>query len=287
MAQEAPVSAAVPFIRIERNPRSAAWAGAGRASVAGASAYSAFQGASQLPFLAGTMDAALGIQLWEPGNAVDKTTNFGGGAALHFGSFGVALGGAYQMGQPLSGGYRPSDRLVSLGLAYGIAGRVSLGFNLRYAGQSLAAGTSVNSFSMDISALGSITKELSATLGIQGLGPMVKGSVADLNYPLPSCVYAGLAWRHNFAADHTVEAVLDGEYNFDGRPAGALGAEYAFRKLLFVRAGYRLASASAVIPSHLALGIGFCFSGFRADVTYLTASSLLGNTVNIGIGYSF
>lgn len=276
---------ALPFSRIDRSPRTSAFAGAGMASLTDVGAFQAFRGAAALPFQQGMFDAGIGIQMWEPSNEVDKTTNFQGGVALHIGSFGVALGGAYQSGVA-AGKFTPSDRLVGLGLAYGIGKRFSLGVNARYAAQSLSKDITIKGFSADLTLLALITKELSATVGVSTLGTQVKGS-DDTPYTQPSYALAALAWRHGFGESHAVEMVLDGEYNFDGSLAGALGAEYAFRSLLYVRAGYRLAGKTAILPSHLALGIGVHYSGFKADISFLTASALLKNTINFGIGYSF
>ena len=49
----------------------------------------------------------------------------------------------------------------------------------------------------------------------------------------------------------------------------------------------RLAAEYALVPSHLSLGLGFSYAGFRADVSFLTLSPYLGNTFSFGIGYSF
>lgn len=276
---------ALPFTRIDRNPRTSALAGSGAASISHPGAYQAFRGAAALPFQKGMLDGGLGVQLWMPTNEVDQSTNIQGGVALRFGSFGVAVGGAYDICLPM-GDFTPSDRLVGLGLSYAIANRISLGVNARYAAQGLAKDFTVNGFSFDVTVLGRITEELSATLGVSTLGTTVL-SADETPFGQPSFALAGLAWRKLIGKDHAVEAVLDGEYNFDGTFAGALGAEYAFREMVFVRAGYRLAAEYALVPSHLSLGLGFQYAGFRADVSFLTLSPYLGNTFSFGIGYSF
>ena len=277
--------AALPFTRIDRNPRTGGMAGAGMASVSQPGAYSAFRGAAALPFLKGTADGALSLQLWEPANEVDKTTNIQGGAALHFGSFGVAIGGAFQGGVPV-GGYTPSDRLVGLGLSYAMGSRISVGLNARYAAQSFAQNASVNGFSADLTVLGRITESLSATLGVCTLGSSVIASDGT-PFGQPSYVLLGIDWISTFSQVNTVELALDAEYNFDGTFGAAIGAEYAYKRMVFVRAGYRAAAQYAVIPSHLALGLGFQYAGFRLDASFLTASPLLGNTLHVGIGYTF
>ncbi len=281
-AQEAQ-NAALAFTRIDRNPRTSAFAGAGLAST-GASAWSAVADAAQISFLEGLGDAALGVQLWQPTNEVDKTTNFGGGAAFRFGSFGVGLAGAYQKGVPF-GGYTPNDLLISLGASYNILDVVSVGLNARYAAQHLTQTAKVNGFSADLSVIGRILPQLTAAISVGNLGPKVKAS--DASFGQPAYLKLGAAWNQTLAEKHTLEILLDGEYNFGSAAAGAIGLEYNYGRFVFARAGYRLAGEKALIPSHLAFGIGAQFAGFRADVSFLTASKLLGNTLNIGLGYNF
>lgn len=274
---------ALGFTRIDRNPRTAALAGAGAASVENG-AYAAFKNAATLPCLQGMGESFLGLQLWEMSNKVDKTTNLAAGVGFRFGQLGVALGGVYQKGVPDTG-FTPSDYLVSLGLAYSIQDIVSIGVNARYAGQRFAPSAKVSGFSVDVSVSGKVGQELSVIGAVAGLGPKVKGSVAE--YSQPAYASLGVAWKHSLAPEHGVELVLDGEYNFDNTLAAAIGAEYAYDNLAFLRVGYRAAGKNAVIPSHLALGVGLQFQGFRAEVAYLTASPILGNTLSIGVGYRF
>lgn len=274
---------ALGLIRIDRNPRTSGLAGAGSASV-GNGAYAAFKNAAALPSLQGLGDAFTSVQLWEMSNEVDKTTNVAAGTGFRFGQLGVAVGGVFQTGVK-TGDFSPKDYMLSLGLAYNIKDIVSVGVNARYAGQILAPSAKVGGFSMDVSVLGHITPELSVAGSVACLGPKVKGSVAD--YSQPTYAGIGLAWKHALAQKHGLELMLDGEYSFNNAFAAAAGAEYAYDDMAFLRVGYRLAGKNAVIPSHLAVGVGFRIMGFRTDMSYLTASPVLGNTLTFGIGYSF
>ena len=274
---------ALGLVRIDRNPRTSALAGAGSASV-GNGAYAAFKNAAALPSLQGLGDAFTSVQLWEMSNEVDKTTNIAAGTGFRFGQLGVALGAVYQTGVP-AGEFTPSDYLVSLGLAYNIKDIVSVGVNARYAGQNFTQTAKVGGLSVDLSVQGRITQELSVAGTVACLGPKVKGSLAE--YSQPAYAGIGLAWKHALAEKHRLELVLDSEYSFDSAFAAAIGAEYAYDNLAFLRVGYRMAGKNAVIPSHLALGVGFRFQGFRTDISYLTASPVLGNTLSFGTGYSF
>ena len=274
---------ALGLIRIDRNPRTSALAGAGSASV-GNGAYAAFKNAAALPSLQGLGDAFTSVQLWEMSNEVDKTTNIAAGTGFRFGQLAFAVGGAIQTGVK-AGDFTPRDYLVSLGVAYNIKDVVSVGVNARYAGENLAPSAKVGGFSMDVSVFGRITPELSVAGTVACLGPKVKGSVAD--YSQPAYAGIGLAWKHALAEKHGLELALDGEYSFNNAFAAAVGAEYAYDDMAFLRVGYRMAGKNAVIPSHLALGVGFRFMGFRTDICYLTASPVLGNTLSFGVGYSF
>ena len=276
-------NAALPFTRIDRNPRTSAFAGAGLASTK-ASAWSALYDAAQISFLEGMGDAALGFQLWEPSNEVDKTTNFGGGAAFRFGNFGVALAGAYDKCVP-RGAYTPNDFFLSLGASYNVADVVSFGLNARYAVQNLAQNAKLSGFSADLSIIGCITPELTAAVTVGNIGPKVRGS--EDSYGQPTYGRLGVAWNKAFASVHGIELLLDGEYNFGAAAAVSVGAEYNYNRIVYARVGYRYAGEKALVPSHLGVGLGAQYAGFRLDVSYLTASKNLGNTVNIGLGYSF
>jgi len=276
---------ALSFTRIDRNPRTSAMAGAGIASVQ-SSWHGAFGNAAQLGFQQGKVYTGVGMQLWELNNEVDKSTNLHAGAGLRFGNFAVALGGAYQMGTAgTQSTYTPNDLLLAIGLAYNIEEVVSIGLNARYATQRFTREAGVNGYSFDLTVIGRITPALSAAVGVGNIGNKVKGS--DDFYGQPAYAHGGLAWKPALTAEHSVEVLLDGEYNFDGSFAATLGAEYAYNQVVYARAGYRYASEKAVIPSHLGVGLGLRFGHTRVEASYLTASPILANTINLGVAFNF
>lgn len=274
---------ALSFTRIERNPRTSAFAGAGMAST-GNGWYTAYENAAQLGYAESKIDAGVGVQLWEMSNDADKATHFHAGGAYRSGSFGVAVGGVFQMGEPL-GTFTPNDYMVSLGLAYRVADKVSVGVNARYAAQNLTRDYSVSGFSADVTVMGRISPALSVAAGVANLGNKVQGS-AD-SFSQPAFAHAGLAWKAIDNGVHALEVVMDAEYNFDGSVAAAIGSEYTYNHLVYVRTGYRLAAEKALVPSHFAIGLGARVGSFRVEGSYLTASPVLGNTLNIGVGLSF
>ena len=246
--------------------------------------YASFGNAAQLGFLQGQGEAGAALQLWEMSNEVDKTTNINAGVGLRFGNLGVALGGVYQMGVQ-QGTFTPSDRMVSLGVAYQFADVISVGVNARLAGQSFSREASVSGYSVDLTVLGRVAPGLSVAAGVGNLGSKVKGSVDY--YGQPAYAHAGLSWALEPASGHSLEAMADAEYNFDGTLAAAIGLEYFYNQMIYARAGYRMASEKALIPSHLGIGLGARFQFLRVEASYLTASPVLGNTLNLGVGINF
>ena len=128
---------------------------------------------------------------------------------------------------------------------------------------------------------------LTVSAGIANIGNNI-GSDAGSKYPQPSSLRLAAAYNLNFAQDHRVELMLDEDYFYNSQNnALSVGAEYAFKEMVFARVGYRYATEGTVVPSHLGLGLGFQFFGFRLDVSYLTASEIIGNTLSLGLGYRF
>ena len=85
----------------------------------------------------------------------------------------------------------------------------------------------------------------------------------------------------------TLAAALDADYYFSGKLGVSAGVHYGFKDLVFVRAGYRYATAGAAFPSHLALGLGVKWKGIGLDVSYLTANAQIGNSLCAGLSYRF
>jgi hypothetical protein len=246
--------------------------------------YAAFGNAAQLGFSQNMVDGGAGLQLWEMSNEVDKTTNIQAGAAFCKNHFGIALGGAYQMGV-MQGTFTPSDRLLSIGLAYNVADVIGIGVNARYAAQALTQDHTLSGFSVDVTLIGRIGPRFTVAAGVGNLGNRVMGSTQY--YSQPAFAHAGLSWLAMDSSAHRIELLLDGEYNFDGTLAVAIGSEYTYNHLLYVRTGYRLASEKALIPSHLGVGLGVKYQFLRVEASYLAASPVLGNTLNLGVGVSF
>ena len=277
---------ALPFTRIGLDPERSALAGAG-ASFVQNGAYTAFYGASALPQCQQTLDAAVSYRLWAPAGAKTNLVN----AAVAYKPMerlGFSVGYSFQGGQALASGDVPKAHLVALGVGFGITKRVSVGVNARYALQKLTAEHAYRGFSGDVFVNWRPLDILGLSAGVAHLGNAIRSQMGDV-YSQPSHGRLGVDWTQAWgtAKKHETRLLADGEFYFSGNMALSIGAQYAWNQLLFVRAGYRLASEKCVIPSHLSLGLGVHWKGFRLDVSWLTASKVLNNTLAAGIGYSF
>jgi hypothetical protein len=280
---------ALPFSRIDRNPVTSALAGAG-AAYNGSAAYSAFGNAAMLPFFDGTLDAALSYQRWAPDLSVSNNVSVGAAYKI-MPQLGLSLGytlengAAYEIyegpGDP-SGFFYPKNHVIALGVGVGITDMISVGMNLRYIRDASAYGYIHSGVNADIFAGVQLNEALRITAGLSTLGTLVAGSWSQ-----PASAKAAVDWAPVLSGDHALDIMADADLYFSGSFSAAAGLQYAFRQMLYVRAGYRFASETCVIPGHLALGLGIQFSGLRLDFSWLTASLPLGNTVNVGLGYSF
>lgn len=281
---------ALPFTRTERDPANSALAGAGTAYV-GSAAWKSFSDAATMPFYNGSLDAALAWQRYAPGSALSNNLQFGAAYKLPA-NIALSLGFAHDAGesypelgpagQPV-GTVKLQANLLSLGAAMGL-GDFSVGCNLRYAMQK--AVDTYSGFSADISMAWHPVEQLLLSAGLSTLGTKLVSEDGS-EYAQPASARLGAWWNQPLGQDHELDVMASGDIFFNGGYAAALGAQYAWRNMVYARCGYRLASEYCVTPSHLGIGIGARYMGFRLDLSWLTASKALGNTLAVGLGYSF
>ena len=288
---QAQVAEVLPFTRIDRDPVQAGLAGAG-AAYAGTVAYKAFSDAAVLPFYKEKLDAGVSYQRWAPGTAAANHVN-AGVAVKALPWLAISAGYALDAGTPYAetdaqgtpiGTVRPLSHLAALGVGIGLGKHWSVGANLRYALQK--AGGSYSAFSADIMAAWQPLANLRVTAGVSTLGPGI-ASEDGTRYPQPASARIGAWWGLALNANHSLDLMADMDFYFSRRVGAALGVQYSLKKMVFARCGYRLAAKDCAVPGHLALGAGVCFKGFRLDVSWLTASEALGNSLTAGLAYSF
>lgn len=277
MAQQAP---AMPFITIDRNPASLAMGGTQATQSLYNPAATALTGS----------DVAFSFQSWAPAAAKSTNLNLMGG--FKFGGFGLNVLAAYQAGASyetmdssgnVGAAFTPSDLLIGLGAGFAFSKTLSAGLNLKLAHSTLAKDAGYTSVAADIFVMYK-GKGLKATAGIASLGLPIKSG--DNSYGLPASAKLGAAYELAFGTS-AVTLAADFDLFFTGGIGAGLGAQYDWNKTVFVRAGYHLGTGAAPIPSFASIGLGAKFFGIHIDLSFLTASEALGNTLAIGLGYSF
>ena len=275
---------ALTFSKIERSPREAALAGAGAASL-GSTAYASFVNSAIIPFSNNTADFAAGYEYWAPSLGAANAINLAG--AYMIGNIGLSLGGVYQMEQPDFDGYRPGEIQINAGVGVRVLDWLGFGLNVRYLRENIFEGYANNGFGVDAMALFVPVKGLSVSAGVVNLGGGIKDSAGN-KYPQPSSLKLAAAYRLGINAQNALEFMLDEDYFWASRSnAVSFGMEYSYARMVYARVGYRIATSGAAYPSHLGLGLGAEYKGFRLDVSFLTLSEAIGNSVAIGLGYRF
>lgn len=288
-AQESP---ALVFTQIERSPVNSAFAGAGAAFSQRVS-YAGFANAAMLPYYKGTVDASAAFQYWTP--ELFPSAHFSAGAAYKpLPRLGIAVGYALENPQSYNvvtepgvsdGTFYPKNHVLALGAGFGVTEQLSMGVNFRYARELPAPSVIFSGVSADLFAAWQFNPGFRVTAGVSTLGSKVVSGGESFGQPASAKI--AVNWGAVFAESHALDLLADASYYFSGSFAAALGVQYAWDGLLFVRAGYRFASPYCPLPGHLALGFGICYQGFSLDASYLTASPSVGNSFNIGLSYGF
>ena len=285
-------SEAMGFSRIVRNPASAAKGFAGIASPSSI-AWSSFNNSAVIPFSEKKFDLGLLYQSWAPGSV--KSNDFGVGAAGKFTEhIGMSFGFLMQNGESypvinesgsIKDEFTPKDMQVNLGFAYRFGDLISMGVNMKYLSSTLTDEDSYKVFAGDIFAQGCFGG-VNVAMGLSNVGSSVKDQSGN-KFKIPASVTFGADYTLYLAELHGLNFVADFDYFLSGNVTAALGCEYGFNDMVFARFGYHYGSKKAVLPSFATVGLGLKFFGLQLDFAYLTANEFLGNTMTVGLGYSF
>ena len=245
-------------------------------------------GGVALPSDAGKLDVKAFYGMWAPKSA--GITLFGGDAILRFGKVGLSLEGRSFLDKPyditsaqgqVTGSFRPVDWLAGVGVTVGIYDAFAVGVKARAVSSAIAENARGMAFCGDVffSYTGDI---VSASIGARNIGSKINYGGAS-SYSLPAL--AALQGCVKPLDGLTIGAEVD--YLFSGALMAGLGLEYTFAEIVSLRGGFHYGDDAKAIPMYASLGLGVQFAGFHLDVAFLTASKTLGNTLMLGLGYSF
>lgn len=214
------------------------------------------------------------------------------GAAAKVGRrVGIALAGNYNPGGTyeviddygnMDGTFRTSSMLFSAGVGVKVLECLGLGVNLKYAGEKLAPDSRPGAFASDVYALFR-WKGLGVTAGVSNVGTSVK-DLGGTSFSLPSAARLAAGYSFCFAEKHLVQAGVGADCFFTGGVSASAGASYLLNDMLYVRAGYRFSSGTA-LPSCGSLGVGVKFFGVCLGAAYLMSSGTDVLTFTLGYGF--
>ena len=280
---------AFPWVRTSRGAADLAMAGAASMS-SNNMAWAADGNSAMVPFCSDRMAVELGYMLYQPSgtnyvNAVfayNVKGKIGVSASLSYGA--DPAYDIYNDSGKATGKYAPGQMKLGVGVAWRFVDFLSAGLNLRYAMQTLAPQVANNAFAADFVLMGKFG-DFAVSAGALNFGTPVKSFSGQLFFPAASVKLAGM-YDAVYASAHGLQINIDADYYLNNSFTAALGAQYGWKDMLFVRAGYRYAAESCPLPSFASVGLGCKFKGVRIDLTYL-AWGTVKNTFNLGVGYSF
>ncbi|MBR6346811.1 MAG: PorV/PorQ family protein [Bacteroidales bacterium] len=291
-AQTSIQSEALGFSRILQDPVATGLGFAGRASTHNP-AWSSWTNAAAIPFYDGKADFGVSYQHWAPSSAIERT--IAAGAAGHFGVFGASLGFMTRSGEPYDiidlngvpdGQFKPRDIVGSAGLSIRLVKWLSLGVDLRYIHQSYYPQASLSSFAADALLMARFG-DFRVTAGIANVGGQVKDAEGEY-WSLPTSIAFGAGYEAVFGGKHGVNAYIDFDYFYAVKAVTfAVGAEYSFNDIVFVRGGYHFGSVGAALPQFASVGLGAKYWGVKINASYTFANKDLMNTFTVGLGYCF
>lgn len=290
-AQESvPANEVFEFLSFPRGVARTGMAGAGSTLLSESAALAMFDNPAVLPFALKHVDAAAIYGRWAPANTNTVSNNLGGGVSVRLGK-GFAVSAAVlnqahaqQDFGAKYGSYAPKDLIVAFGAGASFGDYVSLGVAARMVQQTLMEDYKLSATSITVM-LQCRLNGFNVAAGIANLGSGVSSQKGVVSH-FPSSARLAASYE-KVAGPGTLGVAMDADYYFSGKLGVSAGIHYGYNDLVFVRAGYRYASAGAAFPSHLALGLGAKWKGFGLDVSYLTANAQIGNSLCLGISCRF
>ena len=288
--EQLPANEVFEFLSFPRGVAQTGMAGAGKTLLSESTALAAFDNPAVLPFALNHVDATVVYGRWAPAHPNTLTNNLGGGVSARLGKgFAVSAAVINQAHAEVdfggeAGTFTPRDLVVAFGAGVSFGEHVSVGVSARLVKQQVMADYQLSATA--ITAMVQYRKDaLNVAAGLANLGAGVKSENENVS-SLPAS--ARLAASYELpAGPGAFTCALDADYYFSGKIGVSAGVAYAFKDMLFARAGYRYATAGAAFPSHLALGVGAKWKGLGLDISYLTANAQIGNSICAGISYRF
>lgn len=165
--------------------------------------------------------------------------------------------------------FKPKEFAVNLGMSYRIISGFSAGLNIKYASFALGPKNKKGLISVDLSAFYT-ADNINAGLNVRNIGSQTMD------------IRAGGAYKLGFFL-----ATAQAEYLTGAGVMGALGVQYSIKEMVYLRVGLHIGNASKSIPTFGSVGLGLQIFKIKADVCYQLSSASIGNSLALGLSYSF
>lgn len=296
------VSRTFPDARIVRDPVTAGMGGAGTSL---SSAYASWNNAAAAALMDEKLASGVSYQLWQPSGLMNSNISIG--AAMRLGKrYAITAGATLEFGPKIpaftdsgipDGYLQNNQQQYNFGAAIKVyesenVGAFSIGANGHYLREPLTPRSRNWAWALD-GYLQYRRGMLGVALGIQTFGTAYEygSSLNKSNVPyedrkLPTVIKLAADYTFILGQDHAILTALDLNLERNWTFGFAGGIQYGFRDMVFARVGYNLAARTSAWPSYLSVGLGGKFKGFRLDAAYI-ATSVLGNSFTVGLGYSF
>jgi hypothetical protein len=182
------------------------------------------------------------------------------------------------------GSFSPTDTVASLGYAYSLDNRLSLGADLKSANESLA-GNLAQGFGFDLGLLfrSPLSDGSDVTFGLADLDQGYTKYSGGRSAAWPQSTDVGLAYHSAASAKFQGALMLDYDVPSDNQPALGMGAELALGRMVTARFGYRV--DDIFNPWSLGLGVK-AFNALNLDLAVVPAGAL-GTTYRAAVAYQW
>ena len=181
--------------------------------------------------------------------------------------------------------FKPYDFSFSVGAEYCFRNVLLVGLDMRNTNSSIAKDVTGSAVSGDVYA-GVVFPRWNVMLAARNIGTAINYGYGD--YALPGLIglSGGLTPVSGLELAAEADYLFPGDGFSGGFMAGA-GAEYSFRDMLFVRAGYHFGGSGGALPDFASFGLGGLLGGFYVDASVLLLSPTLGGCFMVSLGYCF
>jgi hypothetical protein len=183
---------------------------------------------------------------------------------------------------------RPNSQVYGLSFAKSLTDKFSFGLTAKYAYENLVV-KSTGALMFDGGVLYNTGfKSIIVAASLRNFGPEVK--YYDKSYPLPQTFAIGISTyivsdNQPFLAsssDHAVLVAANLSQPRDYSQQYQVGFEYSFRKIFFLRGGYKF----NYDEEGVSVGLGLNYSGYKIDYSFNDYGDLLGDVHRFTISFS-